>query len=181
MIYTVKIFTRKAGLFAFGLMLCLLGSIGVSKVQAEPLLRIVDLAWTDGITEGKNPMTIYKTGAASANKPLYLWIQVRGDKKAFEKLKEKRKLTIIHKWRFNYLGWNTERIDVSIGRDQALDDDLLKKFKQELDTQGYFDWRTWSQKDHFVTDVYSVTVVDGFDDKLGCNISDCEMTIQLVK
>jgi hypothetical protein len=182
MIHLMTTLTRKAGFFAAGLMLCLLGSIGASKVQAEPLLRVVDMAWTDGITESKSPMTIYKTGAAPADKPLYLWIQVRGEKKAYEKLKEKGRITIIHKWSYNYLGWNTERIDVSIGRDQKLDDETLKKLEQELDTYGRFDWRTWSQKNNFVTDVYSVTVVDGFDDMLGCDISDsCEMNIRLVK
>jgi hypothetical protein len=71
---------------------------------------------------------------------------------------------------------------VSIGRDQGLNDETLKNLEHEIEAKGYFDWRTWSTKDNFFTDVYSVTFVDGFDDRLGCTVSNsCEMNIRLVK
>jgi hypothetical protein len=169
-------------LLMVGFIVVILGSMGVGAVRAEPVLQVVEMAWTDGISESKDPLTIYNKGTAPAGKPLYLWIRVHGEQKALEKLKAKKKLTIIHKWQYNYLGWYTREIDVSIGRDQPLDDALLAKLRLELDTKGYFDWRTWSQKESFASNLYSVTIVDGFDDKLGCDLANaCEMTIRLIK
>ncbi len=159
----------------------LLLSIWADPVQAEPLLHIIDIAWTDEIDPARNPVRRYEARATS-EKPLYLWTNVRGGQEAFEKLKKKRKLTITHKWRSNYFGWKTDEINVSIGRDQQIDDVTLDKLEYELHAQGYFDWRTWSKKTHVSAGTYSVSIVDGFDDQFPCYVEhSCEMTITIVE
>lgn len=154
-----------------------------AQAQTKTLLTVTDIVWTDGVTEDKNPQSIYADGSTiSVSKPLFLWIKVRGEQKAFDSLKKKRRLTIEHKWTYNYLGWHTDRIDVSIGRNPPIDDDTLEKLAQELEVNGYFDWRTWSKKEQLVPGEYSVVCVDGFDQPLRCSQAvSCHKTIHLVQ
>lgn len=174
--------------FKTTIVLCLslfvfLGIGNITPARAETLLDIIEIVWTDGITEEKNPLNIYRNdGSAPVDQPLFLWIKVRGRQEAFDRLKQKGRLTIQHKWTYNNLGWQTDRIDVSIGRDPVIDDMTLMKLEQELAAKGYFDWRTWSKKERLVPGEYSVTCVDGFDQPLRCSQDEsCQMSIQLIQ
>jgi len=153
------------------------------QAQTGPVLTVAEIVWTDGVTDDKNPLNTYANGSTvSVSKPLFLWIKVRGEQKAFDSLKKKRSLTIEHKWTYNYLGWHTDRIDVSIGRNPPIDDDTLEKLAQELEVNGYFDWRTWSKKERLVPGEYSVICVDGFDQPLSCSQAEsCHKTIHLAQ
>ena len=124
-------------------LVAILGPANIIQAQAETLLDIIEIAWTDEITEEKNPLNIYANGgSAPVEHPLFLWVKVRGKQEAFDRLKQKGRLTIQHKWTYNNLGWQTDRIDVSIGRDPVIDETTLMKLAQELAAKGYFDWRT---------------------------------------
>lgn len=153
------------------------------QAQTKTLLTVAEIVWTDGVTDDKDPLNIYANDSTvSVAKPLFLWIRVRGEQEAFDRLKQKRSLTIEHKWTYNYLGWHTDRIDVSIGRNPPIDDGILEKLAQELEVNGYFDWRTWSKKERLVPGAYSAVCVDGFDQPLRCSQSEsCQKNIHLVQ
>lgn len=163
-----------------GWCLTLVWGIQTSSVRAESLVQVVDAAWASGVTEMKTPIQRYTTDIAPKDKALYFWMTIRGGYPALEHLKQKGKITLIHKWEYNHFGWKTERMNVSIGRDVALDENILQKLKYELDAKGYFDWRTWSKKAHVAPITYSVTVVDGFNDPIECQPATlCDMKITL--
>ncbi len=166
--------------YLVGLFIVFSAAIQVNAVQAGSSLTITDVRWTHEISASREPAPENIGTSVSSDKPLYLWVKLRGSAEAFEVLKTKRKLSVIHRWEYNYFGWKTERIDISIGRDQPLDDETIQKLGYEIEAQGYFEWRTWSRKENLSAHSYTVTIVDGFDEPFACQAEPlCKMTITL--
>lgn len=120
-----------------------------SAKDSEEALQISEFAWTSGIDpKTKNPIEIY-TEIAPKNRPLYLWMKIKGGKTALAELRRGGKLPIRHKW-FRYIGTRpyfdstkepTDTIDLLVGKHE-----VLSELNAELDNQGFFEWRVWSGK-----------------------------------
>ena len=165
--------------YFIGVFLVLFAGLQTDEARAASSLRIVDMRWTHKISPEREPATRESLRSSPAGKALYLWVKLRGGSDDLETLKQKGTLTIVHKWEYTHFGWKTERIDVSIARDQALDDDTIQKLGYEVAAQGYFEWRTWSMKEHLYAHA-TVTLVNGFDEPLACELeSGCSMTITI--
>lgn len=155
------------------------------QANSSQMIEVVEIAWTNGISQNSgessknfNPETVYQS-SAPRDQPLYLWMRIKGYQKALDRLKKQRKVTIKHYWRHNSLGWQTEIIDISIGK-KALSQAMLDKLSLELKERGYFDWRTYSVKRNFGSNEYSVNVVGRFGRSLDCAAKNpCEMKINL--
>jgi len=171
--------------FRIFVVVCLVGMlccIRMPIVYAESLVQVVEMVWTGEISDTKSPVQRYENNTTPKGNALCMWTTLRGGQPALEHLKQQGKITIVHKWRYKKFRWKTERINVSIGRDAPLDAATLQKLAYEIEAQGYFDWRTWSKKTHVIPITYTVTVVDGFDDPIACEVgTTCEREITVIE
>lgn len=159
----------------------LIGCLCQSQAQARPLIEIIDLKWCSEIKE-REPTGIYENGSNFKGEKLYLWMKVKGYQETLDRLRQGKKIGIIQRWNYQYLGWKTEDIDISIGKEKQLSHEIIQKLQQEVDQRGYFDWRTWGYKRNLKSNRYTLNdldFVDVFYDPLSCEVEqNCKMNIQ---
>ncbi|OQW93907.1 MAG: hypothetical protein BWK79_08705 [Beggiatoa sp. IS2] len=161
---------------------CGLGLTELSAEDANDVLQISEICWTNGINpETKTPMEIYREIAPKS--PVYLWMKIRGGKRALEALSKNGKLPIRHKW-FSYIGTRpyfdstkepTDTIELTVGKRET-----LSELNAQLDNQGFFEWRVWSGKENARTGWWRVDVVYADNEPVFCGKDPCTYNI-LVK
>ncbi len=127
----------------------------------DPVLVVVAGAFTDEVNpETREIANEYVSHAPE--RPLCLWMKVKGEQWALDRLREMGKLPIYHKWfRETYFSYQAEgsqlmidEIPLDVGRE-----DLIGKLGLELHHRGFFDWRTWSRKENICKGKWLVRVV----------------------
>lgn len=154
----------------------------VARAEKD-LVEIVQAIWTDRIDPGSRQFGA-KYDDVAPEKPLYLWMHVRGNKKALARLEADGKLPIRHKWfRQTLTSINpegvmqvTDNIPVPAARIE-----VLSKLKSEVAGRGYFNWRTWSKKENIHPGQWRVRVVYANNAPVACgaNQDPCEFFIEV--
>lgn len=135
-------------------------------------VEVVEFAWAARVVE-RNAEHRYQD-RAPAGAPLYLWIRLRGDDDALDRLRDGGKLPIRHEW-VNYVGPDpdidtlrpTDEIEVGGVREAVVD-----QVASEVALRGYFDWRTWSVKRNLRLGTHAVKVVYADGSPVPCQIAD---------
>lgn len=152
-------------------------------LAAGNLVEVLQAVWTDHVDT--NTRRFGKTYQATAPaKPLYLWMRLKGSKEALARLEADGKLPIRHKWfRESVVGIDAE------GVMQVVDNipipaariETLEKLKIEVSARGYFDWRTWSEKENVQPGQWRVTVVYADNSPVICgeDRESCEFSIEV--
>lgn len=159
-------------------------SLATTNVHAEEQLIVVkQTAWTNHVDKKSRQVEkTYQNTAPVA--PLYLWMRVTGGEAALAQLKEEGKLPIRHKWFLERLigttpeGVTTMLDDINI---PAGANRLLEQLQYEVNQRGFFDWRTWSMKEHIRRGLWRVRVVyaDGEPVLCGQENVPCEFAIRV--
>lgn len=159
-------------------------SLAATNVHAEEQLIVVkQTAWTNYVDKKNRQVEkTYQDTAPVA--PLYLWMRVTGGEAALAQLKEEGKLPIRHKWFLERLigttpeGVTTMLDDINI---PAGANRLLEQLQYEVNQRGFFDWRTWSMKEHIRRGLWRVRVVyaDGEPVLCGEQNAPCEFAIKV--
>jgi hypothetical protein len=157
----------------------------VPAIADERLIEIDRAIFAKEIID-KQPVYFYIAGDPSPrrNKPLVFWTRVVGKSDAYARLKKKGKLPIRHEW-YWYVGgraiasnefvtqevssedfFKVDSINLPItaaAADSPLKEFTLKsplgKLQYELNHDGTFDWRVWSEKRRLKRGVWRVKVV----------------------
>ena len=152
--------------------------LGAKQVEAEDaLIEVSEVSWTNGIEEHQ-PLEQYV--GETYNRPLYLWMKIKGKTEALEKLKEHKRLPIRHKW-FHLMGgtqyWEEnpvlkDEIDLSVEVEDKID-----QLHLELMNRSFFDWRIWSMKKNIKAGTWIVRMVYADNKPVKCGTKDCEWSI----
>jgi hypothetical protein len=130
-----------------------------SALAEEARLTVAEAVWTSGIDERDHGAVYDRTAPVG---PLYLWMKVKGSNWALQSLQEAGKLPIYHQWfRHSIIGVSAEGVTTMIDniRIPAGDPSLADQLETEISNRGFFDWRTWSMKDHIKQGKWVVKVV----------------------
>ena len=146
--------------------------------RADPLLKVAEVRWTSAVTDGQYGETYDQMAPLQ---PIYLWMRVEAKQAALDQLRAAGKLPIRHRW-FKVVGTSvryeqsTDAISLSIGNDQKLQPLLV-----ELMNRGFFDWRTWSMKDHVSPGWWRVRLeyATGQPVLCGADLHPCEFDIDI--
>lgn len=116
-----------------------------TPVRADPpiLLTVDQAVLADGVDRTLRTF-LHTVTSPFARKQVSLWMQLRGTPELLDRVKSSNgKVTIHHVWRKYVLTGVETRLDqpLDIGREE----DLLKLAGQ-VAANGYFTWRTWSDK-----------------------------------
>lgn len=125
----------------------------------EARLTVEEAVWTSGIDARDHGAAYGQTAPVG---PLYLWMKVKGSNWALQRLQEAGKLPIYHQWfRHSIIGVSAEGVTTMIDNIMisAGDPDLAGQLETEISSRGFFDWRTWSMKDHIRQGKWVVKVV----------------------
>lgn len=125
----------------------------------EARLTVEEAVWTSGINEQNHGAAYSQTAPVG---PLYLWMKVKGSNWALQRLQEAGKLPIYHQWfRHSIIGVSAEGVTTMIDNIMipAGDPALAGQLETEISSRGFFDWRTWSMKDHIRQGKWVVKVV----------------------
>ncbi len=145
------------------------------------LVQVAEYAWTNRVDDGAYAEVYQDTAPLG---PLYLWTRLHAEAPALETLRHEGKLPIRHKW-FKCVGSRlvyeitttpVDAIDLAVG-----DPRQLELLASELHGRGFFDWRTWSMKEHLRRGLWVVRLVYADDSAVKCNGSDerCEFAIDV--
>ena len=157
-------------------------SASTTALATDSLITVSEFAWTDKIADGQY---VAKYDATAPLQPIYLWMRLRVETAAFDTLCAAGKLPIRHKW-FHSLGSAlmfedtqclTDAIPLAVG-----DVSQLQPLKRELDHQGFFDWRTWSMKEHIRPGMWIVRLVYADNTPVLCGDDGqqpCEFSIEI--
>lgn len=124
-------------------------------------LKVVDYACARQIVD-RMPVEEIDCGTFDLPGPVYVWVRLRGGPAALGLLESGSGIVIRHKW-LRFVGPNPdiETIDADEEiRAGTIDATLLSRLRQEVNTRGYFDWRTWSYKRNVRKSRYAVLVLD---------------------
>jgi len=125
----------------------------------EARLTVEEAVWTNVIND-RDHGAAYDHIAPVA--PLYLWMKVKGSNWALHRLQEAGKLPIYHQWfRHSIIGVSAEGVTKMIDNIMitAGDPALAGQLETEISSRGFFDWRTWSMKEHIREGDWFVKVV----------------------
>ena len=127
---------------------CVTAPVFAQDPPNRPGLVIAEFAWTNNVNSERNFDEKYVDRGPTA--PIVFWTKVHATKEALEFLREDGRLPIWHKW-FVACG-ATVRFDVSRDPIDAIDlggipGEVVEQLQTEVDSRGYFDWRTWSRKE----------------------------------
>ena len=149
------------------------------------VVEITEAAWVGDVDRETRQPTA-RLNQAHARQRLVLWMEIQGSSAAMDKLAADGKLPIRHKWfretiaRVEAEGVTqmTDQIDIPVAQRS-----LLPKLRHELQSRGYFDWRTWSYKDHARPGMWRVRVVYADNSPVLCGDGDsrraCEYSIEV--
>ena len=121
-----------------------------------------------------------RDGEISAGTKLYVWMRAAGNKAALERLVDERRLPLRHVWS-KKAGpfWNVvETIRVS-GDD--LSDTDIQGLMREASERGFFDWRTYSNKEHLESGLWKITIIDRLGQRIECRktAAECEIFVDV--
>ncbi|RJX27363.1 MAG: hypothetical protein C4531_13865 [Desulfurivibrio sp.] len=125
----------------------------------EARLTVEEAVWTSVINDLDHGAAYDQTAPVG---PLYLWMKVKGSNWALQRLQEAGKLPIYHQWfRHSIIGVSAEGVTTMIDNIMipAGDPALAGQLETEISSRGFFDWRTWSMKDHIRQGKWVVKVV----------------------
>ncbi len=152
-------------LFTFCCTLCaMLHSPSYTQAD-EARIKVEEAVWTNAIEDRKHGVVYERTAPIA---PLYLWMKIKGSSWALQSLQKAGKLPIYHQWfRYSIIGATAEGITQMIDNIKipAGKHELVDKLETEIDSRGFFDWRTWSMKENIRQGKWVVKVVyaDGTD------------------
>jgi hypothetical protein len=163
----------------FAICFLALGAFG-SAAHADPLLTVEEVRWTNVVSDGQYAESYDTTAPVQ---PLYLWMRAAGSAATLEHLRAAGKLPIRHLW-FKATGaalryeQSTDVINLDIGSPE-----VLKPLTRELDNRGFFDWRTWSMKEHMSQGWWLVKLqyADGTPVLCGDDHHRCEFGINIAE
>lgn len=143
---------------------------------------VTEFAWTNAVNSDKNFDKKYTERGPTA--PIVFWTRVQAERDMLDTFKKQGRFPIWHKWYVNCGA--TFRFDRALDPTDVVDlgvpiDRLLHQVESEVNSRGYFDWRTWSRKERVSSCQYTVRVVDNSNTILYCKEieKDCELTIKL--
>jgi hypothetical protein len=151
---------------------------------AEDRMLVVDkFVFTNDVRTNKE--FDQKYGKSAPVSPIVLWTRIVGTQKALERMRAEGRLPIKHMW-YHSCGSKVyadpepvlvDEIDLDVGGLEQILDEL----QLEVNKRTYFDWRTWSRKEHVSNCWYQVLVVDNRNDPLYCTEikGDCRLDITL--
>ena len=134
--------------------------------QQQAFLRVDQAVWTDVVDRAtKNYTHVYKSPVRLRQSSL--WMQLRGSPELLEQMKgdPNGRVRIRHIWK-KYVS-DSVRID----HDQSLDvgrKEDLRKLSYEVDAEGFFRWRVWSDKVQLSRGQWRVDVVWESDEPVLC-------------
>ncbi len=152
--------------------------------RAIDLVSVDEVAWASAVDRASGEYTPAPARGGSARRPLYFWTRLTGKGDAIERLRTEGKLPIRHCWTSSVAGVRlvepdsatpVEAIKLDIDRNGA----LVGALQRELDTRGFFDWRTWSGKRHLHAGLWSVAVQYADGTPVLCAGKPCQYTIEL--
>jgi hypothetical protein len=146
---------RRLGIL--GALLVVFGSTALHAQEDTALVEVADAAWTSNVANLQFTDR-YGNGETMPQSPIYLWTRMKASERALAQLRTAGKLPIKHYWR-RYVGTGTdlEKLDaISLGVGNP---EVVRGLEREVTENGYFDWRTWSKKDHVRSGGWEVRIV----------------------
>jgi hypothetical protein len=153
----------------------------VTQQPPVPLIEVDEAYFATGV--GKDMEIIRPPfGPTAQQGPLYLWTRIKGSTKALAILEAAGKLPINHSWYYFPGGVyggredaiQTDAIDLSDSRA-----DKIKALRLELAQRTFFDWRTWSMKEHVHRGYWAVTLMYADGDPVRCGYRNVECTFRI--
>ena len=166
-------------------LLCAGGARTLHADESE--LVVTEYAWSRGVDRASREHLKPAYTSAAPAKPLYLWIRVRGNRAALDRLVEEGALPLHHRW---YRTIGSELIDEDSTFDKALGigsskASTLRALQREVEQTGYFNWRTWSNKASISPGWWEVRIVSDDGEMLPCRVAGtlrpCEPRIRITK
>jgi len=148
---------------------CFLGS---TVSRAQDLLRVSDAHFAREVDSGSKSYSQPVSGHFNETPPLYFWCLIKGTRAAFQRLVTENKLPIVHVWELRVgttrivaqdlakseLDGLEVKFSESIPTD-ITDEKVLSAFGIEVQTNGEFNFRTWSKKENLLPGVYQVRLL----------------------
>ncbi len=148
-------FNKRFAILIIGLTAVFWLSLFIFELQAmepfkEPLIEVVETAWTNGIGDGNNYLEKFEGPVRDTT--LYFWMRIRVKREALDVLRDKGELPIRHKW-FRYTGFNIipDKVQKPIF---AFNPDSLR-----TDSEDYCELRVWSVQKNIRPGKWLVQVV----------------------
>ena len=144
---------------------------------------VAKFAWTNKVNSERNFEEKYVDRGPNA--PIMFWTKVHARQDALESLSKEGRLPIWHQWFVScgdeYLVDQLEKPIDAIKLGNISSETIVPKLQSEIKKQGYFDWRTWSEKENVSSCWYRVKVVDNKNKILYCKEIEksCELTIKI--
>ena len=121
--------------------------LSTASAQDAPTspISVSEAVWTDGIVQLHYQS---KLESAKEGAQLYLWLKLRGDTQALELIRASSGLPIRLRWTWfvgeSAIGDSGSLVDefsINAGRAEE-----LRKLEWQVARKGYFEWRTWGNK-----------------------------------
>jgi hypothetical protein len=151
-------------------------------------ILVIDYAWTHAMN-GKIPGS--RLSPPDATPPMFLWTKISGNEQALARLAANQ-LPLHHVWsrktvvgRFGSPASEiTDERNVGIAGERPGTTTLVDKLRWEIDTNGRFDWRTWSRKDNIGPGDWEVRILDHDRKPVRCFIDgtlfeDCSISVTM--
>lgn len=154
----------------FGVLLVAASLACAGGARAQALLEIDQAVWTDAIDrDARNYTRAYKSPVGL--RKISLWMLVRGSPELLEQMKQdpQGRVRIRHVWT-KYLSASVRiELDQILYVGRKVD---LRKLDNEVTRQGFFHWRTWSDKVNLSPGEWTVDVLWESDEPVLCTASD---------
>ena len=159
----VRTWSRRRAVVLSRFVLLLIVTLGLrsTAIAAQsPAVEIAESVWTSSV-ENLQYTNRIEDGAIVPVAPICFWTRMRGTQEALDQLRAEHKLPIRHRW-VRYVGYEpnidslapTDEITLGVGASR-----LVSKLRREVANRGWFDWRTWSMKEHLTPGKWQVSVV----------------------
>ncbi len=139
-------------------------------------VRIADWEWTDEI-EDHCPIA-RRNSDSSFGAPVTLWMRIEGTREAWQRMRNEKRLPLIHVWEWQPVGMEFLRdADTSIADEyDPIDRILLSETRpsviealgREVEDRTFFDLRTWSRKRNLIQAKWRVRVIDQTGTTIEC-------------
>ena len=160
-------------------LLALLSIMMLATSALAQSVLVADAVLTSGVLD-RQP--IDQLPQQLSKRPLYLWTRIEADAGALRELELKGMLPIRHRW------WRTGGIIPTPERGGQLIDEIvlgvgkaevIGRLNHELMERGFFDWRTWSMKEHITPGTWEVEIVysDPASTPVACRRANSSQTI----
>jgi hypothetical protein len=158
-----------------------LALFGASVSQAASI-EVMEYACARQIVD-RQPVNIVSCKSFRLPSPAYVWVRLKGDATALADLEAGRPIIIRHKW-LRFAGPNPDVDTVTADEDLSagqIDPSYFARLRQEVQARGYFDWRTWTQKERLRSTAYTVEILDQSLQPIPCSPgaaqADCSVSV----